>query len=332
MDKGKESQIQPGFCIVQNPGTLASQAQELFYGKNPEAINLFMQLNKDTQWVKPGQILIISDPNNNNQAYQIYQLKEAKKRVNQALATTDLPTATFLNTHYATIAALTNIMDKTIGAASDAGEKYFSRITDTLKKIESTYQNQFKTQGTLISQQFFIERARLFSELESYLNRLVKRSLKFQPYESLKNALNLSSRSIVHDWQTSGVGAIQGYSTYINRAARAARYMKAGGWIAIGFAGLNTTNEIHHACTIGREKQCSKVAVREYSKFGISTAASIYGGTLGAYGATGLCITLGVATGGAGVLACGIVGGITAGTISGAVAEKGADYLMDLIL
>ena len=108
--------------------------------------------------------------------------------------------------------------------------------------------------------------------------------------------------------------------------------MKAGGWVAIGFAGLNTTNEVHHACTTGRENQCMKVAVREYSKFGTSTAASIYGGTLGAYGATSLCIALGVATGGAGLLACGIAGGVAVGTASGAIAEKGTNYFMDLIL
>lgn len=328
----ENSEVQPGFCIVQNPGTLLSQAQELFHKRNPEAMKMFMELNSDTPWVKPGQLLIVADPNNKNQARQINQLNKAKKRVTHALATEDVSTATFLNNYYGTIAALTNIMDKSLGAVSDAGEKYFTRITETLKKIEAAYQNQFRTQGSLIGQQFYVERAKLFNELDSYLNGLVKRNLKFRPYEDIKRALNLSSRSIVHDWQTAGVGAIQGYSTYIGRAAKAASYMKAGGWVAIGFAGLNTTNEVHHACTTGRENQCMKVAVREYSKFGASTAASIYGGTLGAYGATSLCIALGVATGGAGLLACGVVGGIAVGTASGTIAEKGTNYFMDLIL
>ncbi|MDU2732902.1 MAG: hypothetical protein E7C36_06335 [Mixta calida] len=325
-------QVQPGYCIVQQPGTLASQAQMIFQDRNRDAINFFMQINNDTPWVKPGQILIVADPNNSNQAYQLYELKKAKEKVSHALATTDVPVSTFLNANYGIIAALTNIMDKTVGAVSDAGEKYFSRITDILKNIERTYQNQYRTQGSLISQQFFSERARLFSELDSHLNSLVRRGLKFRPYEDLKRALNLSSRSIVHDWQSAGIGAIRGYSSYIDRAASAAKYMKTGGWIAIGFAGLNTTNDVHQACTTGRENQCRKVAVKEYSKFASSTAASIYGGSLGAAGTAGICIALGVPTGGLGTLACGIVGGVAVGTIAGTAAKKGTDYLMDLIL
>ncbi|MDU3075032.1 MAG: hypothetical protein E7B29_01670 [Mixta calida] len=108
--------------------------------------------------------------------------------------------------------------------------------------------------------------------------------------------------------------------------------MKTGGWIAIGFAGLNTTNDVHQACTTGRENQCRKVAVKEYSKFASSTAASIYGGSLGAAGTAGICIALGVPTGGLGTLACGIVGGVAVGNIAGTAAKKGTDYLMDLIL
>ncbi len=105
----------------------------IFQDRNRDAINFFMQINNDTPWVKPGQILIVADPNNSNQAYQLYELKKAKEKVSHALATTDVPVSTFLNANYGTIAALTNIMDKTVGAVSDAGEKYFSRITDILK-------------------------------------------------------------------------------------------------------------------------------------------------------------------------------------------------------
>lgn len=332
MDNRKNSQIQPGFCIVQNPGTLASQAQEIFQGRNHDAAKLFMQLNGNTQWVKPSQMLIIADPNNNNQNHQISKMQEAKRKVDSSLATADLSTAGFLNEHYGTIAALTNFMDKSTGIVSDAAEKHFSQIEKTLKQIELTYQNQFRSQGSLIGQQFFSERARLFNQLNLSLDKLSKLVLKIKPYNDIKRALNLSSRSIVHEWQSAGVGAIKGYSTYIDRAAATAKYVKAGGWVSIGFAAMNTTNEVHHACTTGRESECKKVAVREYSKFGASTVASIYGGGLGGLGATALCVAVGVPTGGLGTLACGIIGGTVAGAASGAVAEKSTDYFMDWIL
>lgn len=332
MNNRKDLNVQLGFCIAQQPGTLSSQACELFRDKNREAAMLFMQLNSNTSWVKPGQLLIVADPNNKNQSSQIENLRKAKRKVDHALATTDAETSSFLNTHYGTIAALTNILDKSTGTVSDAGEKYFSRIAEKLKQIEITYQNQFRTQGSLISQQFFSERARLFAELEGHLNGLAKSALKFRPYDDLKRALNLSSRSIVHDWQTAGIGAIKGYSSYIDRAAGAAKYMKMGGWVAIGFAGLNTTNEVHHACTTGREGECKKVAVREYTKFGVSAGTGYFGGSLGAGMAGAACVALGVASGGAGFLACSIVGAAAGGYAGGELGSKGTDLIMDKIL
>lgn len=332
MDNRKNSQIQPGFCIVQNPGTLASQAHEIFQGRNHDAAKLFMQLNGNTQWVKPGQMLIIADPNNNNQNHQISKMQEAKRKVDSSLATADLSTAGFLNEHYGTIAALTSIMDKTVGTISDAAEKHFSQIEKNLKQIELTYQNQFRAQGSLISQQFFAERARLFRQLEPFLDKLTKLTLKMKPYEDIKKALNLSSRSIVHEWQAAGIGAINGYSTYIDRAAKSAKFMKVGGWVAIGFSGLSTTNDVYHACTTGREGECSKVAIRGYTKFGASTAMGYMGGSAGATAVGTACIALGVVSGGAGFLACGIVGAAAGGIIGGELGNVGTDIIMDKIL
>lgn len=75
----------------------------------------------------------------------------------------------------------------------------------------------------------------------------------------------------------SGVGAIRGYATYLDGASRAATFMKSGGYIAIAFSGLNATNEVMYACTAGREGDCPKVAVKEYSQFGFSTGGAILG-------------------------------------------------------
>ncbi len=38
-----------------------------------------MQLNKDTAWLKPGQILIVADPLGDNQTQQINSLAIAKE-------------------------------------------------------------------------------------------------------------------------------------------------------------------------------------------------------------------------------------------------------------
>lgn len=325
-----QSLVNPGYCIVQQPGTLDFQTRLLFNDPNSDAARYFMQVNSDVQWSKPGQMLILGAPGSNN-SVQLKQLQLAKKKVNGALADLNSGEANFFNQHFSTIAAVTNFMDKSLGVVADAGEKYFSEIEKKLKSIEWAYQNQYRAQGTLISQQFFVERQRLFSELDGLLNKLSRLTLKMKPYNELKHALVLSSRSIVHEWSTAGVASIRGYSTYIDNASKAARFLKAGGWLAIGFAGANTTNEVYNACTAGREQSCSKVAVKKYSSFGASLAGGIYGGKYGAMAGAGVCVALGVATGGVGLLACSIVGAAAGGYVGGEIAGGATEYMMDKI-
>ncbi|EMN1409009.1 MULTISPECIES: hypothetical protein [Enterobacter] len=325
-----QSLVNPGYCIVQQPGTLDFQARLLFNNPNSDAARYFMQVNSDMQWSKPGQMLILDAPGSNN-AVQLKQLQLAKNKVNGALADLNSGEANFFNHHFSTIAAVTNFMDKSLGVVADAGEKYFSEIEKKLKSIELAYQNQYRAQGTLISQQFFVERQRLFSELDGLLNKLSRLTLKMKPYNELKHALGLSSRSIVHEWSTAGVASIRGYSTYVDNASKAARFLKAGGWLAIGFAGANTTNEVYNACTTGREQSCTKVAVKKYSSFGASLAGGIYGGKYGAMAGAGVCVALGVATGGVGLLACSIVGAAAGGYVGGEIAGGATEYMMDKI-
>lgn len=322
MDNRKNSQIQPGFCIVQNPGTLASQAQEIFQGRNHDAAKLFMQLNGNTQWVKPGQMLIIADPNNNNQNHQISKMQEAKRKVDSSLATANMSTAKFIHQNYANIAVLTSYGDTLTGLVSDTGERYFTKIEGILKRIEASYQNQFRTQGTLISQQFFAERRVLFSELKPLLNKVSRLSLSMPKYESLKSSLGLSSRSIMHHWETAGVGAIKGYSNYIERAAKSAKFMKAGGWVALGFSFLNTSNTVFDACYTGREKECSKTAIKEYSSFTGSTLGGVGGGIAASAATAPLCLAIGAATYGIGGIVCGVVSAAGGSYAGGTVGEK----------
>ena len=74
------------------------------------------------------------------------------------------------------------------------------------------------------------------------------------------------------------------------------------------------------------------MAVKEYSNFGASAAVGFYGGALSASFATGVCVALGVATGGVGALACGIVGAAVGGYGFGKAAEKATGLVMDMIL
>jgi len=324
--------IEPGFCVVQRPGRLTEQAMWLYGTRNMSAADYFLQLNADVAWAKPGQILIVADQNGNNHPAAMRTLEEAKSRTNNSVTHLTVDEADFFNRHYASIAAITNFMDKASGLIGDAGEKYFNEIGKKLVAIETAYRNQYLTSGTLFGQQFFIERKRLFDELEVLLNRLSRFMLNLRPYEKIKHALNLSSSSIIHDWQTAGTGVIRGYSTYVDGAAKAAKFMKMGGLVSIGFGAANTSNDVYQACTVDRQNECVKVAVTKYAQFASSTAASIYGGTLGSALGPGICLAVGVGTGPVGYLTCSLVGAAVGGYISGEIASWFTGLTMDKIL
>lgn len=121
------------------------------------------------------------------------------------------------------------------------------------------------------------------NQLKEWVNKPLLKSLarytvKFRQYESMKRALNLSSRSMVHEWSTVGLGGIPGYSYYVGNADRAVRFLKAGGYIGTGFSFAGTANDVVNACTTGRKEECGKIAVRKYSKFAPATAGGIAGG------------------------------------------------------
>ncbi len=187
----------------------------------------------------------------------------------------------------------------------------------------------------LTGQQFFVERNRLFSELKELVNKPLVKSLtrytvRLRPYDDMRRALNLSSRSIVHEWSTAGIGAIPGYSNYIGGAAKAARFLKYGGYIGIGFSFVGTTNDVAHACTTGRENECGKVAFKEYTRFGLSTAGGVAAGTLGASAGGAICVGLGIITApaaGAGGLACAVVGSVAAGYAAATATDSFIDYI-----
>ncbi|AUX73165.1 hypothetical protein [Erwinia pyrifoliae] len=321
-------QIAPGYCVVERPGNLDFQARELFRDIRSPAASLFMTLNADTQWLKPGQILIVADPQTTAPVttQMLHKLRQAKQNTNNALIGVSTEDAGFLQKHYGMIAGLTSAGNQIFGTAGDVGEKYFSSVEQTLKKIEASYQNQYRTQGSLIGQQFYAERNQLLNQLKELVNKPLLKSLarhyvKFRPYEDMRRALNLSSRSIVHEWSTAGVTGIPGYSTYVGNAAKAARFLRYGGYIGIGFAFAGTTNDVADACTKGREGECGKVAFKEYGKFAISTAGGMAGGVYGGAAMMGVCTGVGIVTVGVGGVACAAVGSIAGGYIGSTGAE-----------
>ncbi|MGJ0481678.1 PAAR domain-containing protein [Pantoea agglomerans] len=321
----KKTGIDAGFTILPYGGTTEAW-QRLLFTENPPAgvKDLFATLNGPDERYKGGSIMLVVDPNKQDEE-QIAHMLAAKQRIDAALAPLSTQHANFLFKHKDTIemfaAAATTANDAAgnAGRATEAAKGYFERVEKVLVEIEKTYKNQYITNGTLIGEQFFVERRRLFEQLDSVLKMFMKHRFMFNEYTDLKSALGLSSRSITHRWNETGISDIEGHATHIEKLAKYVKLMETAGKIGLGLSALDTAAKITEACTVGRD--CAKTSFTSIGEF----SGSLLGGRVatkilaGSLTETACVAILGAATfeaGGAGALLCtiGVAGGVAYGS------------------
>lgn len=327
----KKTGIDAGFAVLPYGGTTEAW-QRLLFTENPPAgaKELFATLNGADKSYKAGSIMLLVDPEMQD-GEQIAHMKAAKQRIDTALEPLTHQEANFLHKHYATIANFTSYADTGIGLAADPVGKYFENIEKILKEIQDTYKNTYLTRGALIGEQFYVRRSQLFKELESILKvSFLNKAMKFGEYTKIKNALGLSSSSITHKWNETGISDIDGYATHIERAAKYVKAMRYTGYLGIGFGGLHSLNEIKHACSVGREKECSKKKYTEIGSFALGTGGGVYAGSY----AIPLCVAIGIGSAGVGGLVCTVIAGIGLGyagsTVGSTFGELSGELLYDV--
>lgn len=323
--KKKRTGVDAGFCVVPLQSTTESFESILFAGGQPEGTReLYRSMNGAGKEYKAGSILLVVDPDNQDNE-QIAHMQAAKQRIDTVLAPLSHQQANFLFKYKDTIemfaAAATTANDAAgnVGRATEAAKGYLERVEKILVEIEKTYKHQNITSGTLIGEQFFVERRRLFGQLDSVLKMFMKHRFMFNEYADLKSALGLSSRSITHRWNETGVSDIEGYATHIEKLAKYVKWMETAGKIGIGLSALDTAAKITEACTVGRDcAQTSFTSIGEFS--GSLIGSAIAGKIAGTAAANTVCaIVLGAATieaAGAGALLCtlGVNGAIAYGS------------------
>lgn len=329
--EAKREPVDAGFCILPYGAEIVAYEPWLFESEPPAGTReLYRSLNGAGKEYKAGSILLLVDPEKQDDE-QIAHMKAAKARVDAALAPLTHEEANLLHKHYATIANFTSYADTGIGLAADPVGKYFESIEKILNEIQETYKNTYITRGSLIGEQFYVRRSQLFKELESILKvSFLNKAMKFGEYTKIKNALGLSSSSITHKWNETGISDIEGYATHIERAAKYVKAVRYTGYLGIGFSGLHSLNEIHEACSVGREAECTKKKYTEIGSFAVGTGIGVAGGYL----AIPLCIAIGVGTAGVGGLACSVIAGAGLGYVGssagGAFGEWGGEQLYEI--
>jgi hypothetical protein len=95
-------------------------------------------------------------------------------------------------------------------------------------------------------------------------------------HSKLKTSPSISSNSLIHHWDKARApGQIPGYSAHVEAISRAAKYIKAGGYISIGLRGVSSLLAIQQVCNGDSTAACEKVKFTEGGKFAGSTAAAI---------------------------------------------------------
>lgn len=185
---------------------------------------------------------------------------------------------------------------------------HLTRTKSVLVDLEKLHVKTFQAQGNLQGAEFFAKRQKLLTQLDNSLGPLVRKGVGIADHPKLKSALGISSRSLVHHWSKAGVsGGVPGYATHIQGVARASQYMKVGGFVGIGLGASASALKVKDTCRVGSSAECKKVKLTEGGSFLASVGGSGAGAYFGAFGATPICIAIGVGTLGVGGLVCGVV-------------------------
>lgn len=327
--------VDAGFCVLPYGATPASYEPYLFTTPPAGTKELYYQLNPEMK-KKPGSILIVVDPEK-QEPEQVETLQRARDRIDAALEPLTIQEAKLLHDNRGSVDAFSyqlfgdnlSIAGDGLGYISEIGKSYYEEINRILKEIEGLYKNTYtRNNGVISGQEFFGQRARLFKQLDLVLTRFSKAQLNLGEYQSIKRTLGLSTSSIMHRWDRTGVDNIEGYATYIEKSAKLMKIMKNVGYVGIGLDFASYTSNVYDACSKGRESECRKAGITEYSKFGVKQGASYFAGTAGGWAARSTCMwILGLATTEVGAIGAGLclVTGIGAGMGAAKMVEGKAE-------
>ncbi|MDM3224809.1 hypothetical protein OGV71_24260 [Citrobacter sp. Cf088] len=331
-DKSSREPVDAGFCVLPYEATPSSFESRFFINPPDGTRELYHKLNPDIK-KQPGSILLVVDPEKQDQQ-QIETLQKARDRIDKALAPLTLPEARVLHENRASVDIFSSQLysdalgqsGDILGYIKDAGGGYYKEINKTLNEIQELYKKTYSSNsGRISGEEFFGQRERLFKKLDGILNKFSKERLNLKQYEDIKQALGLSTKSIMHKWDQTGVKDIEGYASYIETSAKLIKIMRTTGYIGIGLDFTSYTTNVYEACAKGRESECRKAAITEYSKFGGKQAVGITVGGVAGPAARAVCMwALGLLTSEIGAVGAGLclATGISTGIVAGKVAEK----------
>lgn len=310
---------------------------ELFASAPPGLIDRIKALNPTFgQGFKAGEMLVLGNLLNPTACLrEEADLMAAAAQVCDALKPLSEDEANFMVRHQAEIARMVGGASESLGVGKDVAEQGLKQIEGTLRDLEFLHQREFLAHGHLQSPHFFASRSRLYRQLDNQLKAtFLGKQLGLGGYPALRRDLGISTRSLVHHWSRGGVpGQIPGYATHMEQIAKAAKYLKYGGYIGIGLAGTSTVLKVQEVCRAGETEACRKIRFTETGSFAGSLGGGGAGAWVGGAGATAVCAAIGIGSAGLGGIVCGlvVVGGASfvGGALGGAGGETAGETLYE---
>jgi uncharacterized Zn-binding protein involved in type VI secretion len=333
---GNSAQVaEPGFYIVPKSTTREQLEASLFTLRDPAVMGKFKLLNPNQRDVKAGSMIVLGDPSNHQCTRQEALLMEVAARTNQILEALNPEEADFMVQHRDAIQTILGFGSNAIGIGASIFKNNLDNVGNALRDIEVLQQQTLQRDGHLRSPTFFAERQRLLAQLNSHMTTLTRKGIGFPHHINLKKMLGISSQSLVHHWTSaSPTGQIPGYSTHLEGVAKASKYVKYGGWLGTAVGGGASALKVQDVCNAGDTETCERVKFTEAGSF---TGGIVGGGIVGAALSTsavgGLCVGLGIPTGGLGLLVCSIVvvgaGSFSSSAIGSVIGEKMGERIFE---
>lgn len=326
----------PGFYIVPRSMSGEQVLARLFAdAPHQHLVNRIKALNPTfAKGFKAGEMVVLGNLINPTACLrEEADLMAAAAKVRTALEPLSESEADFMAKHQAEIALMVGGASQSLGLGSDMLGKGLKQIDSTLRDIEYLHQREFSTHGHLQSPQFFTSRQQLYRQLDNQLKAtFLGKQLGLGSYPTLRQDLGISTRSLVHHWNKGGApGRIPGYATHMDQIAKAAKYLKYGGYVGIALGGTASALKVQEVCRAGETLACQKSRFTETGSF----AGALAGGALAVASASpvagSICVALGVATGGLGGVVCGLVVVGIASVAGGAGGAAGGEWMGEFL-
>jgi uncharacterized Zn-binding protein involved in type VI secretion len=325
--------VEPGFYIVPKSTTREQLEASLFTLRDPAVMGKFKLLNPNLRNVKAGSLIVLSDPNNFQCTREEALLMDVAAKTNQILETLSPEEADFMVEHRDAFQALLTYSSGAIGVGASIFKNNLDNVGYALREIEALQRRTLERDGHLRSPAFFVERQRLLSILNRHMTTLTRKGIGFPHHINLKKMLGISSQSLVHHWtHASPGGQIPGHATHLEGVAKASKYVQYGGWLGTAVGGGASAAKVQDVCAAGNSEACRRVRLTESGSFTVGVAAGIATGRiLTSPVVGGLCVALGVPTGGFLTLACSIVAVGAGSYAGGTLGEVSGEFIGEAI-